>query len=160
MKTLTKPIHELANTRFGTIPYEDFDVLDFPEGLIGFGDWHHFLIINHKEGSPFRWLQSIEHPSFAMLMVDPHFYDSSYDPRVPATELDRVQLGAGDPRLMYVTVSIPAGIPNDMTLNMAGPILINPANQLAVQVILPAESYNTRQRAFPESGDNQGEHAA
>lgn len=160
MKTLSPQTHELAGTRFGTIPYEDQDVLTFPDGLVGFGDWRTFLIINHKDDSPFRWLQSIDHPTFAMLIVDPQFYDATYKPHIPLGELDRVQLSKEEPKLLYVTVSIPAGNPRDMTLNMAGPIVINPANLKSVQVILPAESYNTRQRAFPEEGESQGEFAA
>ncbi len=160
MNTLDASTQELTGTRFGNIAYEELDVLTFPDGLVGFRDWHHFVIVNHKEGSPFRWLQSIDEPAFAMLMVDPKTYDSQYQPKIPANELSALGLSAEDIHLTFVTVSIPVGSPQDMTLNMAGPIIVNPANRQASQVILPVEMYNTRQRAFPIDEGTTGESAA
>ena len=58
----------ISTTRFGTLDFESDDVIEFPEGLLGFPDAHQFILFVHR-GGPFSWLQSIDIavPTFARL---------------------------------------------------------------------------------------------
>lgn len=139
-----------ATTRFGTIEYLPQDVVCFPEGLLGFSETQRFVLIQHKEGSPFRWLQSLEDRNLAFLVVDPSTYVADFAPEMPDSVARELSLDEETPRLVYTIVTIPRGRPQDMTLNLAGPILINAASGQAKQVVLDSDTYPIRYRVVPE----------
>src|ERR1019366_623670 len=105
--------------------YTDADVVLFEDGLVGFPAHKRFLLVCHKPDSPFRWLQSLDEAQLAFLVTDPSHWVPTYAPIIG--DADAVQLGLTDttPRLVFVTVTIPPGQPDEMTLNLAGPILID-----------------------------------
>lgn len=145
--TTTNAVH---TARFGCIEFTADDVVTFAEGLIGFPTLCRFLIVAHKEGSPFRWLQSIDEPSVAFLAVDPAHYLTDYAPEISDREAANLRLVAETPRLVYTVVTIPNGKPNEMTINLAGPIVINLETAQAKQVVLEESVYPIRYRVFPE----------
>ena len=68
-------IKEVINSsRFGLIDYELQDVVVFNEGLVGLPSLKQFVLIQHKENSPFRWMQSLEEGAVAFLVVDTAAY--------------------------------------------------------------------------------------
>ncbi len=139
----------VSTTRFGEIHVDDADVVTFTEGLVGFADARRFVLIQHKEGSPFRWMQCLEVADLAFLVVDPAVFVPDYAPEMPSGVVRQLNLQEETPRLVYTTVTIPRGRPNDMTLNLAGPIVVNLATQTAIQVVLEDDRYPIRQRVFP-----------
>jgi len=139
---------QLLGTRFGTIDYSGGDVVDFPDGLIGFPDFQSFLVLSHKPDSPFRWLQSIDEPAIAFLMVDPQAYVESYTPQVSNAEAEALRIAHTTPTLVLTTASIPNGNVDEMTLNLAAPIVLNLEARIGRQVVLEGEAYNIRHRVF------------
>lgn len=137
-------------TRFGTIEFLPQDVVRFPEGLLGFGEAQRFVLIQHKEGSPFRWLQSLDFGDLAFLVVDPATYVADFAPEMPDSVAMELSFDEETPRLVYTIVTIPRGRPQDMTLNLAGPLLINLSTGQAKQVVLDPEKYPIRYRVVPE----------
>lgn len=65
---------KLEGTRFGTIEFAEEDLVTLPDGMIGFSEFNQFVIVNTKDESPFRWLQSLEEPKLAFLL---HFQKES-----------------------------------------------------------------------------------
>lgn len=126
----------LNTPRFGAIEYTQDDVVTFRDGMIGMPNCRHFLILQHKEGSPFRWLQCLDEPAIAFLVVEPQHYAPEYRPAVHESALAAIELLEETPNLVYTVVTIPKGKPEEMTLNLAGPIVINAVNRLAKQVVL------------------------
>lgn len=51
---------QIETSRFGTLTVDEQEVLSLPEGMIGFPGLTRFIMLRHKEGSPFLWLQSLE----------------------------------------------------------------------------------------------------
>jgi len=137
-------------TRFGQIEYEAEDVVTLPNGMLGFPNHHAYVLVQHKEGSPFRWLQSLEEPSLAFLVANPNDILSDYNPTVTDQDARVLALTAQDPVVVYVVVTIPAGNPHAMTVNLAGPIIINPANRLARQIIVEDSFYGTKHSVVDE----------
>lgn len=127
----------LSGTRFGAIDFQTDDVIRFDGGLIGFAALCEFLLVDHKPESPFKWLQSVDEPGLAFLVTEP----SRFVPEYPST--------IGDD-FVLATVAIPVGRPDDMTLNLAGPILIHEASRTGKQVVLDDESYTVKHRVFAE----------
>ncbi|MCB0826571.1 MAG: flagellar assembly protein FliW [Armatimonadetes bacterium] len=145
-----------ATSRFGEIKFTKEDVVNFANGLLGFPKAQQFVLIQHKEGSPFRWLQSVESEELAFLVVDPAEYVTNYAPDMPNSMAQSLNLSEETPRLVYTIVTIPRGKPKDMTLNLAGPIVINAESGQAMQTVLENDEYEIRFRVFPkESPDHQ-----
>jgi flagellar assembly factor FliW len=141
---------QLLATRFGEIEFEESDVLTFPEGLIGLPDLKRFVVLNVKEDSPFRWLQSVEEGAFALVVTNPSEFVSGYEPEVAPSAVELVELQEDTPRLVYTVVTIPSGDPKRMTLNLAGPILVNLEKSIARQLVLDSDQFPIKFRVYPE----------
>ncbi len=141
--------YQLQTARFGAVAYLESDVVRFPEGLLGFSDCTRFLVLAHREGSRFRWLQSIDEPTVAFLVSDPANFVEDYAPEMPDAVARELELTEETPRLVYTIVTIPKGQPEAMTANLAGPIVINVERGLGKQIVLEDSSYPVR---FPLIG--------
>jgi flagellar assembly factor FliW len=139
---------ELNGTRFGTVVYEEQDVLSFDSGLIGFPGPIRFVILHHKPESPFRWLQSLEDPSLAFLVADPAPFVPDYDPVVPIDQLRELSPIEETPRMVLTTVRIPHQKPEETTVNLAAPLVIDAVTRKGKQVVLEDGAYTMRHRVF------------
>lgn len=138
----------IKTTRFGELEFEQADVVSFAHGIVGFPQLKSFVLIQHKDDSPYRWLQSVDDGGFAFLVVDPGVHAPDYSPRMPSSVATHLNLSEDTPRLVYTIVTIPRGRPQEMTINLAGPIVINGETGAAVQVVLEDEAYAIRHRVF------------
>jgi flagellar assembly factor FliW len=146
----------MKTARFGEIAFEDADVVKFPDGVLGFPSSQRYVLIQHKEGSPFRWMQSVDEGFLAFLVVDPGVYLADYAPEMPSSIAQSLALQAETPRLVYTIVTIPPGKVEDMTLNLAGPIVINVDLGLGKQIVLDDATYPVKHRVFAlGKGTNQ-----
>lgn len=143
----------LATTRFGTVAFEPEDVIEFPDGLLGFQACRRFVVLNHQDESPFRWLQSLDDPGVAFLVTDPFNFVANYTPEMEPLDAERLGLTEEMPRLVYTIVTIPSGRPQEMTLNLAGPIVVNVLGRIARQVVVEDEKYGIRHRLIPDSSE-------
>ena len=149
----------LENTRFGTITYAPGDVLRFPQGLIGFDSCSRFLLVSTSENGTFQWLQSLDVPSLAFLVTRPQQYVATYEPKVKSFFSAPAKVDPSK-RLVLTTVSIPKGRPEEMSINLAGPIVIDLHAKLGRQIILEDEAYTTRHRVFAKASDTEERVAA
>lgn len=140
---------DIETTRFGGIQCPAQEALCFPDGLLGFPEAQHYVLIPHKEGSPFVWLQSLDVGDLAFLVVDPSVFVDDYAPEMPDRVATALELTEETPRIVYTIVTIPRGKPEDMTLNLAGPLLINAESRRAVQVVLDTDAYPLKHRILP-----------
>jgi flagellar assembly factor FliW len=130
---MAKKRKQLIQTRLGEREIDRESIIHFPRGLIGFDRHRRFVLLPVKEDSPFLVLQSVDDPQLGLVVADPYSYMEHYD----------VKLGQADKRLLritsirqlavLVTVSIPPGRPEDLQLNLAGPIVINKDERLGMQ---------------------------
>lgn len=141
---------ELHTTRFGTINIDAEDILTFPDGLVGLSQLKRFVLVHHRDGSPFRWLQSVEEPGFALLLIDPWFFCTDYEVVLSDAEAERLRVSDCSVLMVYTTVTIPPGKPHAMTANLMAPIVINVSERCGRQVILEDERYHTRHPILQE----------
>ena len=85
-----------ATDRFGEIEVSDQELFEFPSGLPGFARLKSYAIIQHREDSPFRWLQSVEDPGVAFVVLDPSLIIDAYKPTLRPSDLDMVGAQEGD----------------------------------------------------------------
>ncbi|MCD6570522.1 MAG: flagellar assembly protein FliW [Deltaproteobacteria bacterium] len=140
---------EINTLRFGRISIEEDKVITFSQGLLGFSQCKHFILFPHKEGSPFFWLQSTEHSELAFVLLNPNIVVPDYHIDLDEAllhELDAEE-DASDLEILCI-VTIPEGHPEKMTVNLLGPIVINPHKKCARQVILTTGAYSHRHPAI------------
>ncbi len=136
---------EVETTRFGTLEVSEDRVIEFSQGLFGFEDVDRYVLFGHREGSPFRWLQAIDRPGLAFVVMEPFVFSPDY--RFTLLHGDREALGCSPTTRLEVFVVV--GIPEDpveMTANLKGPILINFESGRGRQVLLEDEEYSPRFR--------------
>lgn len=124
----------LMETRIGNIELDRDKFIYMPKGLIGYDDEKEYTIIEYKQNSPFYIYQSTKTPDFGVLITDPYFFLSEYTVKLSEAEQNILQAESAEDINVFVTVTIPHGKPEDITLNLSGPIFINYKKRLALQV--------------------------
>ena len=79
------------STRFGTIEVKDDSVLVFPSGILGFPEWTKYVLLDHDTDAPFKWLQCMEAPQLAFVVLDPAFFKMDYQIQIPLDALIEIQ---------------------------------------------------------------------
>ncbi len=137
-----------TSTRFGTFDLCEDSVLTFPSGLLGFPDQRRYVLLDHDTEAPFKWLQSLEEPSLAFVVIDPSLFHPTYRVEYPRDALAEVQVEGGDDLSVAVILTIPSDDPGRVTANLRGPLLMNARTRLCKQLVL-SEEFPTRYPLFP-----------
>jgi flagellar assembly factor FliW len=145
---------KIKTTRFGTIDIATDKIINMPSGMLGFPDQKRFVILQHKENSPFFWYQSVENPGLAFVITNPFLFEPEYkiDLEHALKEVSWNGDGYNIHLELYVVVNIPKGSPEKMTGNMIGPILINNNVGQAVQVVITDSAYTHKHPLLKEQG--------
>lgn len=134
---------------FGKIEVDEKQIIDFPDGILGFEFETKFVILETKEPSPFKWLQSYSEPNLAFIIIMPIDFLVDYDLIISQTDLEAVDVNNADDLLVFAIVTIPSD-PSQMTANLQGPVIINPKKQIGRQVISLSDKYNVKHKILEE----------
>lgn len=127
-------------SRFGAISVPCDKVINFVQGIPGFGNLRKFIIIDHDEEGRFKWLQSLEDPAVAFLMTSPALYKPDY--KITIKKADAETLGIEDPSTVVTLVMVSAlREQKSLSINLKGPVIFNSANMKAIQCIVEKENY-------------------
>lgn len=137
---------QITTRVFGEVTIDDEKIIHFPGGIIGFPDLQDFALIHDEEKGTdtIHWMQSLQEPAFAMPVMDPLLVRPDYNPEVDDELLKNIGDLQPDELLVMVTVTVPKGDVEKMTVNLKGPIVINATQRLAVQVIVEGEEYQVK----------------
>lgn len=144
------------STRFGSFEVPAESVLTFPSGLLGFAEAQRYVILDHDTEAPFKWLQSVEEPSLAFVILDPTTFHADYRVDIPADALAEIQCEEEEDLALVVILTIPSDDPGRITANLRGPLLISHKTKLGKQLVL-SEDFPTRHPLFPISGPPSSE---
>lgn len=147
----------ILNTKnFGPIEIDEQKIIHFPEGILGFETEKQFVIINNEdEENPFHWLQSINNPDLAFVIINPFFAYPNYDIVIPETAQEKLKIKDEKDIIVYSIVVVPDEM-EKMTTNLLGPIVINMNEKLGKQVILDDDRYTTKHYIFKQSTEDRG----
>lgn len=148
---MRNPLEKIKTTRFGELDISTDEIITMPEGIIGFNHVKRYVMLDfHTEiDTALKWFQALDCPDLAFILIDPYTFKPDY--RVNTTDEELALLKAKSPDLIKVmaTVSITKD-PHKMTANLLGPILINPENRLAMQVVLSDSEYTASHYILPQ----------
>jgi flagellar assembly factor FliW len=130
-------MRKFDSPRFGALEVADDRVLDFPRGLPGFPDCRQFIVMDHDRETPLRWLQCVDRPEVAFLIVEPQQVMASYGVEVPPHVLAFLGWNDADhdPGDVLVFVILNAG-DAALTANLRAPVVVNARTRRAFQLIL------------------------
>jgi flagellar assembly factor FliW len=134
---------QVETSRFGTIEIDSDQVFTFPMGMLGFAKLKQYVVIDHTEDSPFKWLQSIEESSLAFIITDPVFFRPDYQIKVRRSELSMLEVKSEDDLVVSVIMTIPDN-PQNMTANLLAPLIFNMSNRRGMQHVLTNSDYPVR----------------
>ncbi len=132
-------------TRFGQIDVKPEDILIFPDGPLGFPDCTRFTFIDEERAAPFRMLQSLDNPALAFVVVDPLMARPDFQFDVTVDDLKLIKADNTDKLLVYAIVTMNRNI-HEVTINLQGPLVINPNQKLGHQFVLIDTDYTTREK--------------
>jgi flagellar assembly factor FliW len=132
-------------TRFGQIEVKPEDIVIFPDGPLGFPDCTRFTFIDEERAAPFRMLQSLDNPALAFVVVDPLIARPDYHFDVTVEDLKLIKAETTENLLVYSIVTMNRNI-HEVTVNLQGPLVINPKQKLGHQFVLIETDYTTREK--------------
>ena len=132
----------IVNTsRFGPVEVDDSRVLHFPKGLLGFGKYTKYVLIQPNEEGYFFWLQSTEAPELAFVVTDPSLFVRDYTVPLKADQMEDLGLASLEEAQVFVIVNKRGTV---LTGNLQGPLVINTPRRAGEQLVLSDRRFSTR----------------
>jgi flagellar assembly factor FliW len=134
---------EIPTTRFGRLAVDPAEVITLPRGLFGFPAAHRYVLLDHTPGGPFKWLQSVDDPALAFVVVDPYQFFPEYEFELDEERARRLGIDRPEEARILTTVTLRSA-PKEVTANLLGPLVVGTRTLRAEQLVLDAERYSTR----------------
>jgi flagellar assembly factor FliW len=136
----------VQTTRFGEQEVDADKVIRMAEGMLGFPEKDFILLTPPKLG-PFCWFQAVHNPDLAFVVVDatecvPNGTFTLTEEEGRALELDERS------EVLFLLVVTMAPNPRDITVNLRGPIALNPEKKIAKQIVFEGEKFTIRHPFF------------
>lgn len=147
---------KIETSRFGLLDIDDDKIITLPDAMPGFAETR-FTLINPEKHAPFCWLQSMENPDLAFVVVDARETFPDYAVSLTADEYERLSLDEETETAVLLVVTL-ASDPAAITVNLQGPIVLNPDRMLAKQIVLEGSRFPSRHPLFgaAEADKNAG----
>lgn len=147
-----KKMLTVSSSRFGEIQADPDKIITMTSPFLGFPDSKRFMLIPHGEDTPFMWLQSLDDPQLAFVVIPALILVPEYNPVIPAQARQELNTGPEDELNILLLLTIPHNNPQKMTANLLGPLMINPEQRLAKQIILDPNKWDPRWPVFTDDG--------
>ena len=147
---------QIHTVNFGALEVPEDKIISFKEGLPGFPQLHRFVILELDELKPFQYLQALDDPPIALFIINPFVVDPAYEFQLTATDMEDIRSVDSSELAAYAVATIPEN-PNEATLNLMAPIVINDKDRCGKQIILHESKYSVRHPLIANSGRNDAE---
>ncbi len=146
---------KILETPSGNIEYRDEDVYIFPQGMIGYEIWKKYILLpvpGLPEDSPYTVLQSLDNKDLSFILMQIIVEEKNEYEEEPIIyfnhlkeylEESQMQLSKTGVMLVISIESQPDG-KQEISANLAGPILMDPHKRIGRQVVLEEERYDCK----------------
>lgn len=128
MKVVTK--------QFGELEFSKDAVIKFANGLLGFEKFRHYVLLEHSEYHPFRWLISTENENISFAVLDPLLVQPEFAKELPKRLVDRLFDAKSTSDIFAIVNFRENGGP---TINLKSPIVIDRQEMCGEQLVLISE---------------------
>jgi flagellar assembly factor FliW len=135
--------------RVGDLTVEEQDIITMIGGLPGFEDNTKYVLLDHDEKSPYKWLQSLENSELAFVVMEPFVFFADYQFELSQNDIRELEVAKPEDVAVLVILVIPDD-PRKMTANIKAPLVINMAKMKGKQIVLNNEAYPVKLHLFQE----------
>ena len=147
---------KIDTSRFGEIEIKEDQTFNFPEGVLGFSEFHKYTFLQEKGCEPFKIMQSTENSTLAFVVIDPMLVHPDYSIEISESELEFIEAESTEEMRVYVIVTMAKTL-EDTTINLQGPLLINTKKKICQQFVVYNEQYSTKEPIITSDvGANEG----
>ncbi len=141
---------------YGMVEIDEDQIFNFPCGIYGFEEYTKFVFIKSDdlENSFICAMQSFNEPDLSFIVIKISEVIPEYVLSVSQDVLEDIKLERSEDAEVYGILTVPSGNPKDMTVNLQGPIIINPVAKTGRQAISLNEKYSTRHKISDELEKN------
>lgn len=132
----------VLTSRFGALSIKPEKIITMTSPFLGFPDSTRFFVKPHGEESPFLWLQSLDDPKLAFVVLQAALLIPQYQPEISGLSRQELQASPEQPLEILLILTIPRDNPEGMTANLLGPVAINPQKRLAKQILQDPTRYD------------------
>lgn len=136
--------------RFGEITVEESSIIHFLSPIFGFEGLLDFVLLDHAQDSPFKWLQSTQDVELAFVVTNPKYFGVNYEFALSEEVAEQLEIKTAEDALVFTIVNIPQDNPGRMTANLLGPLIIHQHLRKAMQIVLNDTEYSTKTRLIPD----------
>jgi flagellar assembly factor FliW len=130
-----------------TLPVQTENIIDLPFGLLGFESINKYVLLSDPEDAPFQWLQVIDDPTLAFLVLSPFEVMPNYEMELNEEDVQFLKLAKPQDALVFNIVTLHAG--GQGTINLKGPIVLNRFTLVGKQVVLANAGRYSLQHPLP-----------
>jgi len=136
---------EILTRDYGTVEIDEALVIRFENGIIGFEDYHDYVLLDcgDDEPSPFRCMQSTEESSLAFMLFNPFVLRPDYEVIIDDDTTTMLEIDGNDDIVILAIVVVPDDV-KLMSMNLKAPIIINARNNKGIQYIVDDAEYGVR----------------
>lgn len=136
----------IIDSRFGSLAIAQNSILDFPRGLLGFGDKHSFGIadLSDPRYAQFKVLQCLDDHQLAFLVLPLDPNTGFIDRADLDLACDSILIDIDNLIIMLVVTVRKAGSGASVTANLRAPLLIDAASHIGNQFVMRSERYPVR----------------
>jgi flagellar assembly factor FliW len=145
----------IKTANFGELCVPEDKIIAFRQGIPGFPAVHEFAILEFEDLRPFQYLQSLGDPPIALLIVNPFLFVPSYKFDLSPADMEELQCERPEEVSVFAVATIPAD-PEDATMNLMAPVLVNARERCGKQAILLEGSYPMRYPLFSPAQQGAG----
>jgi flagellar assembly factor FliW len=118
-----------------------------PLGLLGFESIKQYVMLTNPDEYPFLWLQVLEDPNLAFLVISPFTVVPDYQPDIPNEDVEFLGLKEASDALIYNIVTLKG--PGLATVNLKGPVVLNRNTLIGKQVVIANAADYALQHSLP-----------
>jgi flagellar assembly factor FliW len=131
---------KIATTRFGEIDIRESEMITIKGSILGFGRLRRFVLLIHDDQTPLWWMQSVDDPAIAFVVINPRIVKPDYTPALQKEDLDFLDIrNEEDIALLSIVTVRPQ--PLRITANIRAPLLINATSRTGNQIVLENTDY-------------------
>ena len=134
---------QIHTVNFGDLEVDEDKIIFFKQGVPGFPQLHRFVRLDFDDLKPFQYLQALDEPRIALLVVNPFCVDSGYTFELSKSDMEEIQAADTNETSVYAVATIPDD-PEQATVNLMAPIVVNENRRCAKQVILLDSGYSVK----------------
>ena len=139
----------IKTRQFGDVDVDETRIITMPKGMPGFPGMDRYTLLSHEEMDPFLTFQCLDDPELAFALMDPFLFLEEYP-----VDIDGAVKEMGwavektEELFLYTIVNASGDRPEEITANLAGPILIHTGIHEAVQMVIPDERFSHQHPIF------------